>query len=240
MSSQSRAPQESSERAHAIWDVPVRVFHWLLALAFAGAYVTHELGIEYFKYHLWCGYTVLVLVTFRVIWGFIGTRHALFASFVRGPVTTARYAVDLLRRRAPRFASHNPLGAWMVIVLLAGLFVQAFTGLFGTDDIVNFGPLYGYVSYERSLELTSLHRQLFYWLLGGVALHVFAVLAHWALGKERLVHAMFTGRKWLKDYAHEIQSSRVWLAALTVFILIVVLAFIVQHAPIPAADDSFM
>lgn len=233
-------PAEAGERAHAIWDVPVRVFHWVLALAFAGAYVTHELGVEYFEYHLWCGYTVLVLVVFRIIWGFIGTRHALFTSFVRGPIVTIRYGIDLVRGRAPRFASHNPLGAWMVLALLAGLFVQAFTGLFGTDDIYNFGPLYGYVTYERSLELTSLHRKLFWWLAAGVGLHVVAVLAHWLIGKERLIHAMFTGRKWLREHTHEIPSSRAWLAALTVIVLIVVLAFIVQHAPIPEADSSFM
>lgn len=227
-----------SERAHAIWDVPVRVFHWALALAFTGAYVTHELGVQYFKYHLWCGYGVLVLVLFRVIWGFIGTHHARFANFVHGPIGTLRYALELARRRAPHYASHNPLGAWMVIALLAALLTQAATGLFGTDDIINFGPLYGYVSYEQSLELTSLHRKLFYWLLGGVALHVLAVLAHWVLGKERLVHAMFTGRKWLREHTIEIQSSRVWLAALTVLVLIAVLTFLVQHAPIPEASDS--
>src|SRR5262245_31489267 len=69
---------EARERAYGIWDLPVRVFHWILVLAFVCAYVTHRLGVNYFKYHVWCGYTVLVLVAFRLIWGFIGTRHALF------------------------------------------------------------------------------------------------------------------------------------------------------------------
>ena len=225
-----------------IWDLPVRVFHWVLVLAFIGAYVTHELGVEYFKYHLWCGYTVLVLVAFRIVWGLIGTRHALFWNFVRGPIATARYTIAWLRGRATPFPGHNPLGAWMVLALLAGLLVQAITGLFANDEIMNFGPLYGYIGAERSNELTSLHRQLFYWILAGVGLHVIGVALHWFIGKERLVHAMFTGRKSLPPGtgAVGIQSSRTWLAVLTVLAVIAVLTYFVVRAPEPSFDEFYM
>lgn len=77
--------QEPDVRDHLVWDLPVRIFHWTLAAAIAAAYVTNWLGISYFKYHVWCGYLIIVLVSFQLIWGLIGTRHALFHNFVRGP-----------------------------------------------------------------------------------------------------------------------------------------------------------
>ena len=126
-----------------VWDLPVRVFHWALLLAVAGAWCTHAAGVAWVRYHGWCGYTVLVLVAFRLLWGIVGTRHARFTSFVRGPVATLRYAAQLARGTAPHLAGHNPLGAWMVLVLLAALLAQALLGLFGNDEIFNFGPLYG-------------------------------------------------------------------------------------------------
>ncbi len=147
---------EETTRPVLVWDLPIRIFHWTLLLAIIGAFVTNKLGVTYFRYHLWCGYTVLVLVAFRLVWGLIGTRHARFWNFVRGPIATARYTRDLLGGRELRYAGHNPLGALMVIALLGAIFVQAATGLFGNDEIFNVGPLYGYVTNELSLQLTSI------------------------------------------------------------------------------------
>ncbi len=234
-------PQSTSVTTRRVWDLPVRVFHWLLVLAMIGAYVTNQAGIEYFKYHLWCGYTVVVLVSFRILWGVVGTYHARFWNFVRGPIHTLRYGADLLRGKDAHYAGHNPLGAIMVLILLAGLLVQSVTGLFSNDEIFNFGPLYGYVTNELSLELTSLHRKLFYWILGAVALHVVAVVAHRIFKGEKLVHAMFTGHK---PAAHvkpqeEISSSRLWLALVLLAIVVGVLVWFVKHAPVPD-DFSYM
>jgi len=184
------------ETERKVWDLPVRLFHWSLVLAVAGAWITHELGISYFVYHLWCGYAVLVLVSFRIIWGVVGTRHARFWNFVRNPLATAGYGLDLLRgRKEQPYPGHNPLGAWMVLLLLGALFTQAVLGLFGNDEILNFGPLYGYVTNDRSLEMTSLHRQLFNWILAAVGLHIAAVIYHRVAHGENLIRAMFTGRK---------------------------------------------
>jgi cytochrome b len=216
-----------------VWDLPVRVCHWLLVVAFIASYVTNRLGVSYFRYHVWSGYTVLVLVAFRLLWGVVGTRHARFRNFVRGPVHTVRYAVGWLRGETHYHAGHNPLGAWMVIALLTALFVQAASGLFGNDEIFNVGPLYGFVTNETSLTLTSLHRHLFYWLLAAAIVHVLAVIAHRWFKKENLVAAMFTGKK-----AHHavpasevIHASRTWLAVLIVFTLGVGLTWVVVHAP---------
>jgi cytochrome b len=224
---------ESREDSHTVWDLPVRVFHWLLVAAFVGAFVTNKLGVAYFGWHVLCGYAVIVLVAFRIVWGIVGTRHARFRNFVRGPGETLRYAASVLRGRPPTYAGHNPLGALMVVVLLPALGAQAILGLFGNDEIVNYGPLYGYVTDAVSLRFTSLHRHLFYWIAGAIGLHIAAVLVHRLLHGERLVTAMITGRKpsHVVGAADAIRASRSWLAALVVVLLIGVLAWIVDTAP---------
>ena len=231
----------SQQATRKVWDLPVRVFHWSLALAFIGAYVSNRAGIEYFTLHLWCGYAVIVLVAFRIVWGLVGTRHARFWNFVRGPVSTWRYARATLRNREQHTPGHNPLGALMVIALLASLLVQSVFGLFTNDEIFNVGPLYGYVSDALALKLTSWHRQLFYWIAAAVALHVIAVLVHVALKKDKLVRAMVTGRKPAVQIAprDEIRSSRWWLALVIVLALSALLAWIVLHAPQGSSGELY-
>lgn len=239
-SADNRTEVTATKRA-LVWDLPVRIFHWALLLAIVAAFITNKLGVAYFRYHVWCGYTVLVLVAFRLVWGLIGTRHARFWNFVRGPVTTARYTRDLLRGHEPRYPGHNPLGALMVITLLGAVFVQAATGLFGNDEIFNVGPLYGYVTNELSLQLTSVHRQLFYWLAGAAAIHVLAVIAHWVFKRENLVVPMITGRKPHHHLSPTdiVHSSRTWVAALLVLVFAIGLAWIVVHAPVAVSDASY-
>jgi len=218
-----------------VWDLPVRLFHWTLMLAVIGAYLSHKAGIEYFIYHLWCGYTVVILVSFRILWGIVGTYHARFLNFLRSPAHTIRYGIALLRNQSTHYSGHNPLGGWMVIVLLIALLTQGITGLFGNDEILNVGPLYGYVSNELSLQLTSLHRQLFDWLIALIGLHVLAVLFHQIFKKESLIGAMITGRKPVPEVngAIGIRSSRLWLALALLTLLCMTLAWFVVHAPQP-------
>ncbi|WP_293396840.1 cytochrome b/b6 domain-containing protein [Nevskia sp.] len=217
-----------------VWDLPVRIFHWSLVAGVLASYVTSRLGPEYFSLHLASGYLVTVLVAFRLLWGLFGTRHARFASFVRGPRAIARYAVGFLRGRPARHAGHNPLGALMVLALLATMFVQASTGLFSNDEIFNTGPLYAWVSEDFSLQLTSLHKLLFNWIAAAILIHVLAILVHRLLTQENLVRAMWTGRK----PAHAVNgdevigSSRLVLALLLLVIVVAALAWLVTHAPV--------
>ncbi|MGD0633528.1 MAG: cytochrome b/b6 domain-containing protein [Beijerinckiaceae bacterium] len=241
-----RQAPASAERQ--VWDLPVRIFHWSVAGAFVAAFVTNKLGIAYFKYHVWAGYAVIVLVAFRLVWGLIGTRHARFWNFIRGPKETLIYARGLLVSKSRNaknseaknhgaesrhYAGHNPLGAIMVLALLVGLGAQSTLGLFSNDEIFNTGPLYGYVTKDVSLVFTSIHRQLFYWLAGAVALHVLAVIGHRVFKNENLVRAMITGRKPHHAVAasEAITSSRVWLAVFVGLVLTLALAFAVGHAP---------
>ena len=218
-----------------VWDLPVRVVHWLLVIGIAGSYATHKLGVAYFKYHLWFGYLVVVLAAFRILWGFVGTRHARFANFLRGPGTTWNYLRALTRGNAQPTPGHNPLGGWMVIALLLFLLAQGITGLFANDEIFNPGPLYGYISDSLSLALTSWHRRLFDWILIAVVAHVLAVVGHRLFAGHDLVGPMFSGRKSAALVAeHEaISSSRLWLALLLLGVVAGIVAVLVERAPVP-------
>jgi cytochrome b len=224
-----------------VWDLPVRIFHWSLAAAFVAALVTNKLGVTYFKYHVWAGYTVIVLVGFRLLWGFFGTRHALFRNFLRGPREILAYVRGVSAKTGQHYAGHNPVGALMVLALLAGAGVQAVTGLFGNDEIINVGPLYGLVTKDQSLALTSVHRRLFYVLLAAIAAHVLAVVAHKVFKNENLARAMITGKKpaELAPPQEAISSSRLWLAAPLALVVAAVLAWVIVHAPAAAVDTEF-
>lgn len=224
-----------------VWDLPVRIFHWSLVLLFIAAYVTNALGPSYFQYHLWTGYAVIVLVTFRIIWGIVGTYHARFINFVRNPITTAKYALATLKNKEPHYTGHNPLGAIMVVLLLLTILIQAITGLFANDEIFNLGPLYAYISDELSLKLTSLHRQLFYWILGAILLHIIAILIHLFFKKENLIKAMFTGKKSANalEGGKSISSSRVLLAVIIVIALATLLTWIIVHAPEVVSTEEY-
>lgn len=239
---ETETKDEAESPGVLVWDLPVRIFHWSLVVAIIAAFVTNKLGVAYFKYHVWCGYTVLVLIAFRIVWGFIGTRHARFWNFVRGPRAIWHYLLGgemrggEMRGHQRHFAGHNPLGALMVVTLLIGLLVQAITGLFGNDEIFNVGPLYGYVSNELSLRLTSLHRQLFYWIAGAIALHIIAIIVYRVAKQEKLIEAMLTGRKQTVAQDDAIETSQTLLAAIIVIAFSILLTWLVMSAPVAVND----
>lgn len=212
-----------------VWDLPVRVTHWALALAVAGCWATHYAGIEWFDWHRRLGYTVLVLVAFRIAWGFAGTRHARFASFVRGP----RALLAHLRERGRATAGHSPLGALSVVALLALLLLQAATGLFANDEIMHMGPFYGWIAPELSNRITRLHRASSEWLLVLIGLHVAAVAFYVRIRRQPLVSAMISGRKPAADVpaAEAIAHSRTVRAGVIVAVIAIALALAVRAAP---------
>ena len=186
--------------------------------------------MEWFAWHRRLGYAVLVLVAFRIVWGFVGTRHARFGHFLRGPRAILDY---LLGRSAEPSVGHNPVGALGVVALLGVLLVQAGTGLFANDEIMNAGPFYGWIDPALSNRLTTLHRQSSDLLLVLIGLHFLAVAWH-VLGRRRpLLKAMLTGRKPAADVpaGQAIEGSRSALALAIVAVLTVALALAVRSAP---------
>ena len=142
-----------------VWDAPVRIVHWLLVLLLIALVTTGLLGNDWLQWHMRGGFAMLTLVLFRIVWGFAGSRNARFVVFVRGPRAVRAYARSLRMRAHDVHANHNPLGAWMVIALLAALLLQCALGLFTNDDILYEGPLARHVTKDLSDTLSSLHRR---------------------------------------------------------------------------------
>jgi cytochrome b len=174
-----------------VWDLPTRLFHWLLALAIVGSIATVKIGGNLMVWHERLGYFVLTLLLFRLAWGVVGGRYARFANFVRGP----RAVLGYLRGKAgtPHAPGHNPLGALSVMGLLAVLAFQAGSGLFTNDDIAFEGPLARHVSGAASSLLTTLHRRNQWVILALVALHVCAILYYRFGRSQDLIGPMVRG-----------------------------------------------
>jgi len=175
-----------------VWDLPTRLFHWLLALLLIGSFATVKIGGDLMHWHARFGYAVLALLAFRLAWGVVGARHARFAGFVRGPRAVLAY----LRGRLPDAPGHSPLAALWVLTMLAALTFQAVSGLFTDDEIAFQGPLALRITSELSVALTTWHRRNEWVLLGLVGLHVAAILYYrFARGRD-LVRPMIGGDAW--------------------------------------------
>lgn len=174
-----------------VWDLPIRLFHWLLVLCIAGSLISVNLGGNAIEWHAYFGYSILTLLVFRLIWGFIGSRHARFSSFLPTRLTILQY----LQGTSPRLLGHNPIGALSVFALLFVLSVQVFTGLFVDDEIAFQGPLAKYVPNFVVSFLSEIHegnQVIIYTLIG---IHVFAIWFYKKYKDENLVKPMLTGDK---------------------------------------------
>jgi cytochrome b len=178
-----------------VWDTPTRLFHWLLVGLVIFSLITGKIGISAMQYHEWSGFAILVLVGFRLVWGFIGGQQTRFSTFIKGPATVIRYASSLLREDSKRHLGHNPLGGWSIIAMLASLLIQIGTGLFANDDILTEGPLYALVSKETSDWLTGVHHLNLKVLMILVAIHICAVMFYLIAKRENLISPMITGSK---------------------------------------------
>jgi cytochrome b len=183
----------ATSREIRVWDPALRIFHWTLAGGFAVAYLTED---ELQPVHIYAGYVVGALIAFRLLWGFVGPRHAHFSDFVRAPASVVAYLKDAVRLRAPRYVGHNPAGGAMVVALLTSLAVTVVTGiaLYGTTDFA--GPLAGLFRGEAAADiLKEVHEFAANLCLGLVVLHLAGVLFASLEHGENLVKAMITGRK---------------------------------------------
>src|SRR5690625_1749721 len=171
-----------------IWDLPTRIFHWLLAFCVIAAYVCVKVGGLWMDWHVRFGKIIFGLILFRLIWGLIGPRYARFTQFVRGPGAVKQY----LSGRWPAQPGHNPLGALSVIAMLLILGIQATTGLFADDDVFTTGPL-AYISSDLSARMTGIHKFNEWFILLVVGLHIATILWYRFGRKEDLITAMITG-----------------------------------------------
>jgi cytochrome b len=204
MTSQTAIPTETDSLGTAtpeastqvrVWDPLVRIFHWSLAAGFATAFIVEDdlLGV-----HVWAGYLVLTLIAVRLVWGVIGTRHARFSDFVRGPDEIRAYLADVLRFRAKHYLGHNPAGGAMILLLLLAVTATGLSGmaLYGAQEFA--GPLAGLMSgmpesWGESLE--EVHEVLANFTLVLVIVHLVGVVFSSLSHGENLIGAMITGFK---------------------------------------------
>jgi cytochrome b len=176
-----------------VWDLPTRLFHWLIVLLIAASYATAQLGLM--EWHFLSGYAVLALLLFRLVWGFIGSDTARFSRFLKSPVAAVRQLTHFTRREPDTEIGHNAAGGWMVLLMLLLIAAEVGTGLFSNDDVMNDGPLRHYVSKEISDQITSVHSLIWTLLLIAIGLHVLAVIGYAVVKGHDLVRPMVTGRK---------------------------------------------
>ena len=164
-----------------VWDWPTRVFHWALALSFLLAYVTGE-SDQWAKLHVVAGYSLVGLIGFRLIWGFAGSRYALFKSFWPSIQSTSRYLSSIIRGKPHHFVGHNPLGAVAIVALLS---LGVITGLTGWMIFEDIGGDW----------LEEVHEGAANMMLGLVGIHIAGVILSGRMHGEKLVPAMFHGMK---------------------------------------------
>jgi cytochrome b len=178
-----------------VWDWPVRCVHWAIVVLLVTQVATAMIGGNAMDWHVRAGETMLALVVFRLIWGFVGNRHARFSSFVRGPGAVLRYARSVVRPPHELHVGHNPLGGWMVIALLLLLLIQAGTGLFSNDDVLTDGPLVRFISKDLSDKISSFHSKNAWVIVTLACAHIGAVFFYLFALKENLIAPMVHGSK---------------------------------------------
>ncbi|TPV55651.1 cytochrome B [Aestuariibacter sp. GS-14] len=219
-----------------IWDIPTRLFHWLLVACIVAQYLTAEV-FDAIDWHFKIGYFTLGLILFRLCWGFIGTTYAKFSQFVTGPGKVIAYAKTLGNKHSEEHAGHNPMGGWMVIALLLLVALQGISGLFITDDIVNNGPYYDAVSEATRDIMNAIHHTAFNVLLAAIVLHVGAVVFYARFKQQLLVPAMLHGKK--STNAPGISSSRLVLAAILALVVIALMYWVIEVLPPEPVVEEF-
>ncbi len=178
-----------------VWDPLVRVFHWSLVAAFFTAYLTED---DFLNLHVTAGYLIAGLVTIRLIWGVVGTRHARFSNFVAGPAEVIAYLKEVLRGHPRRYLGHNPAGGAMILALILLLLLTLLSGLALYGAAESSGPLaalFSAWSHDQAEWLEEAHELFANLTLLCVALHVGGVVMASLQHRENLVRAMVTGRK---------------------------------------------
>jgi cytochrome b len=199
-------------RSVKAWDWPTRAFHWTLVFCIVSAWVSFRfadrIGDPTLIWHRWNGYALLILIVFRLIWGFVGSSTSRFAAFVTWPWTAARYAFDMLRGSKRAFLGHNPLGAWMILALLAAVATQGLLGLFSLEhNELVAGPLKRLIAHETSEKVTKWHVWFFNVILALAAVHIAANALYGLVKKEPLIRAMVTGAKPAEAYEDQNEAE---------------------------------
>ena len=221
-----------------VWDLPLRLFHWSLVVSLCGLWFTAEYSYE--QIHIYLGYFVLVLLSFRVLWGFFGTHYSKFSALSFNPLVVFSYLKNMLQGKAEESLGHNPVGGLMAIAVVLVIGAQAATGLFTEGELWS-GPYYGTLDTDVSKFLNSLHHTLFDYILVLVAIHITAIFYYLLKKKQNLIMPMITGVKFrdTKQASDQDTGSRIVLALVLVTCVVAVVYWLVIINPPPVEVDDF-
>jgi cytochrome b len=195
-----------------VWDVPVRLFHWLTVVLVISAYAT--LKLNWIDWHVRVGEALLTLVIFRLLWGWFGGETARFRNFMASPVAASRHLRHLFRREPDLQVGHNAAGGWMVMLLLVLLLLETLSGLYVNNDIADEGPLSEWVPAWLANAISALHALVWDVLVAAVALHVVVILLYALVKGHNLLRPMWTGYKSLPASVKAPLHRPAWLALL--------------------------
>jgi cytochrome b len=218
-------------RHYPLWDLPVRIIHWLIALLLPASWWTAEEG--YLEVHQYLGLTLLVLVLTRICWGLVGSPQARFRDFLRGPGAVIAY----FRGDPATTSGHNPAGGWMVVLFWLLLLAQALTGTVNSDDVLYTGPFRHVFDSGVADGLAAYHELLFNILLGLVALHVAAVIFYQRVRGQNLLKPMVTGMA--ADRSGTGPAQPLYKALIIAALIAGMLWALIQIAPGPPASSYY-
>lgn len=177
-----------------VWDLPTRLFHWLLVACIIGSVVTSQIGGNAMIWHFRFGFAIASLLLFRIVWGLVGGRWSRFASFLYSPGTVVRYLKG--QSRPEHTVGHNPLGAASVFAMLVFLVAQVSSGVVSDDEIAAVGPFAKFVSNATVSWATTYHKSYGkYALIALIVLHLLAIAFYYFGKRENLVRPMLDGDK---------------------------------------------
>lgn len=219
-----------------VWDLPVRICHWGLVAIIIFQYLSAEILDDNWlpntmQWHFYAGYTCISLLVFRLCWGLFGTYYAKFSQFMVKPSIAIAYLNN--RNAFSEFIGHNPAGAYSIVALITLMLTQAISGLFISDEIFTDGPYYGVLSDVGQNIANFLHHNVFYLLLGFIALHIMTIIYYKIKHKTPLTKAMITGKKVVSEPQH-VKSNFPWVG-FTASILITALAMYLLLDILPPA-----
>ena len=201
------AASASTPVAVRVWDLPTRLFHWLLAAAVIGLVITGKIGGNALVWHQRLGLLVGALLVFRIVWGFIGGRWSRFASFIYAPATVLRYLRGEHRPNDHFEVGHNPLGSFSAFALIGLLAVQVGTGLVADDEIATTGPLNKFVASATGLAATSWHKKYGQWIIITLVVMHLCAIAFYRWRGQNLITPMIRGDKALPAHVPAADDS---------------------------------
>jgi cytochrome b len=221
-----------------VWDIPVRVFHWLLVLCLLGQWLTAEVLEDAMDIHFYIGYFTLGLIIFRLVWGFVGTKYAKFSSFISGPKAMREYFHSIRTKQHTLSTGHNSVGGLILPAIIIVVGLQAISGLFTTDDIVYSGPYYDSSNTELQECMQWLHHNVFDILVAIIGLHLVAITWYLVFLKHNLIGPMLDGKKAIAQ-KDSIEHSQLIKAILIMCLVAIFVYWLVEVNPPPLEDGYY-